>query len=140
MFDDLVERRIREAQSRGEFENLPGSGKPLPEEDDALVPPELRVAYRVLRNAGYVPPEVEALRSLGALIAKVHESEPDAALAQRARRRLLAMNLALERAGVSLSTQAMIQYEQLLLEKLEGRARDRQAETESPDHRRDSLS
>jgi hypothetical protein len=32
--EDLVERRIREAQARGEFENLPGAGKPIPDLDE----------------------------------------------------------------------------------------------------------
>ena len=63
--DDLVESRIRDAQARGEFDGLPGSGRPLPDEDLAGVPPELRVAVRILKNAGCVPAEVGALRDLG---------------------------------------------------------------------------
>ena len=62
--EPLIERRIREAQQRGEFDDLPGSGAPLDLDDDRLVPEELRVAYRILKNGGYVPPEVEALRDL----------------------------------------------------------------------------
>jgi hypothetical protein len=62
--DHLIERRIREAQLRGEFDDLPGTGAPLDLDDDSLVPGELRVAYRILKNAGYVPPEVEALRDV----------------------------------------------------------------------------
>jgi len=62
--DALAEERIREALKNGEFDNLPGSGKPLRLDDDALVPQELRAAYRVLRNAGFVPPELEAHREL----------------------------------------------------------------------------
>ena len=62
--DLLAEQRIREAQERGEFDNLPGAGAPLALDDDALVPEELRAAYRILKNAGYVPPELEiALRN-----------------------------------------------------------------------------
>ena len=60
IFDTLAERRIREAQQRGEFDDLPGTGRPLDLADDALVPEELRVAYRMLKNAGFVPPELEA--------------------------------------------------------------------------------
>jgi hypothetical protein len=63
-FDALVEKHIGEAQARGAFDNLPGAGAPLKLDDDALVPEELRAAYRILKNAGYVPPEVEALRDL----------------------------------------------------------------------------
>src|SRR5215510_13997232 len=58
--DTLIEQRIREAQEAGEFDDLPGAGAPLALEDDALVPEELRVAYRLLKNAGFVPPELDA--------------------------------------------------------------------------------
>lgn len=57
-FDAIAERRIREAQDRGEFDNLPGSGAPLELDDDLLVPEDLRVAYRLLKNAGFIPPEL----------------------------------------------------------------------------------
>jgi len=49
----LAERKIAEAIERGELDGLPGAGKPLDLEDDPLVPEELRMAYRILRNAGY---------------------------------------------------------------------------------------
>lgn len=57
--DALAEERIREAQARGEFDDLPGAGRPLALDDDAMVPEELRAAYRVLKNAGFVPPEIQ---------------------------------------------------------------------------------
>lgn len=60
IFDTLAEQRIRQAQDNGEFDNLPGAGAPLALDDDALVPEELRAAYRLLRNAGFLPPELEA--------------------------------------------------------------------------------
>jgi hypothetical protein len=64
VLDLLAEQRIREAQERGEFDGLPGAGAPLALDDDALVPEELRAGYRLLRNAGFAPPEVEALREI----------------------------------------------------------------------------
>jgi Domain of unknown function (DUF1992) len=67
MLDFLAERRIAEAVSRGEFDDLPGAGRPLDLTDDVLVPEELRVAYRILKNAGFVPPEVEALNQIAEL-------------------------------------------------------------------------
>jgi hypothetical protein len=66
-FDALVEKQVRDAQAQGAFDDLPGAGKPLKLDDDAMVPEELRAAYRVLKNSGYVPPEVEALRDLRAI-------------------------------------------------------------------------
>lgn len=65
--DLLAEQRIAEAISRGELTDLPGAGRPLDLSDDPLVPEDLRVAYRILKNAGYVPPEVEALRAIATL-------------------------------------------------------------------------
>lgn len=62
--DSLAEKRIREAQKNGEFDDLPGSGAPLALDDNALVPEELRVAYRMLKNAGFVPPELDAHREI----------------------------------------------------------------------------
>ena len=67
MLDLMAERRIAEAISRGELENLPGEGRPLELDDDALVPEELRLAYRILKNAGFVPPEVQSLNEIAEL-------------------------------------------------------------------------
>ena len=67
MLDFLAERRIAESVSRGDFDHLPGAGRPLDLDDDAFVPEELRVAYRILKNAGFVPPEVETLNEIAQL-------------------------------------------------------------------------
>ncbi len=60
----LAERKIREAMDRGEFANLPGAGKPLRLEDDSMVPEDLRLAYKILKNAGCIPPELELRREI----------------------------------------------------------------------------
>lgn len=67
LLDRIAETRIAAAQQRGEFDGLPGAGKRLVFDDDAFVPPELRAAYRALKNAGYVPPEVECRRQIADL-------------------------------------------------------------------------
>ena len=64
VLDVIVEKRIREAQERGEFDDLPGAGAPLEPEDNALVPEELRAAYRLLKNSGFLPPELEIYREI----------------------------------------------------------------------------
>ncbi|UQD51185.1 DUF1992 domain-containing protein [Bacillus methanolicus] len=53
----LSEEKIRKAYENGEFDNLPGYGKPLKLDDLSSVPEELRMAYRLLKNAGYSPEE-----------------------------------------------------------------------------------
>ena len=60
----LAEERIRDAIQRGEFDNLPGRGKPLRLEDDRHIPDDLRLAYKVLRNAGCLPPELELKKEI----------------------------------------------------------------------------
>jgi hypothetical protein len=52
IFELLAEKKIQEAASRGELDELPGAGRPLDLDDDALVPEELRMANRILKNAG----------------------------------------------------------------------------------------
>lgn len=63
-FDKIVEERIREAASRGDFDDLPGRGEPLVIEDDSHIPEELRLAYKILKNAGCVPAEVELKKEI----------------------------------------------------------------------------
>ncbi len=84
--DAIAERRIREAQARGEFDDLPGAGAPLALDDDALVPEDLRAAYRVLKNAGFLPPEIEAhreIREIEQLLAHVDNEFERARLVSR---------------------------------------------------------
>lgn len=82
----LVEGRIAEAMARGEFERLPGRGKPLPRDDHSLISPELRMAYRILKNAGVVPKEV-ALRKEIADIERLLQALPPGHEHDRATRR-----------------------------------------------------
>ncbi|CAM3815907.1 DUF1992 domain-containing protein [Cohnella lubricantis] len=60
----IVEERIREAQARGDFDHLPGRGKPLPPDELASVPDALRIGYRLLKNAGAIPPELELRKEM----------------------------------------------------------------------------
>jgi len=62
--DKIAEARIAEAIDRGGFDNLPGAGEPLVLYDDSHIPEELRVGYRILKNAGCVPPELELRREI----------------------------------------------------------------------------
>lgn len=77
LLDQLAEAKIKEAQSRGEFDDLDGSGQPLPAESDGPIDPSLRVSYRILRNSGFVPPEVAQRRKIGNIEALLqHVSDP----------------------------------------------------------------
>ena len=50
---EIVERQIVEAQERGEFDDLPGKGKPLNLTENPFADPEWRVAYKILQDNGF---------------------------------------------------------------------------------------
>jgi len=84
--DAIAERRITEALARGEFDDLPGAGAPLELGDDALVPEDLRAAFRVLKNAGYLPPELEPsveIRRIEQLLNRIDDESERARLLSR---------------------------------------------------------
>lgn len=57
-FRIIAEKKIRESLERGELDDLPGRGRPLKLEDDSRVPEDLRMSYKILKNADYLPPEL----------------------------------------------------------------------------------
>ena len=63
-FQKIVEKRIREAQQNGEFDNLPGRGEPMTLEDDSHIPEELRLTYKILKNANCLPPELQLRKEI----------------------------------------------------------------------------
>ena len=64
-FENIVEERIRKAQQRGLFDNLAGRGKPLPKDViGGTVSEDLRLSYRILKNADCLPPEMEVQREI----------------------------------------------------------------------------
>lgn len=63
-FERIAENRILEYMEQGGFDNLSGTGKPLVFEDDSFVPEDLRMAYKVLKNAGFVPPELQTQKEI----------------------------------------------------------------------------
>lgn len=95
LLDALVEQRIAAAAARGEFDDLPGTGVVLAQEDDIQVPQEVRVANRILKNAGFVPPAAEQLRALRDLHDELN-AVSDRAARCRLQARMLALDMALE--------------------------------------------
>ena len=66
--DEEIARHLREALASGELAGTPGFGKPLPEDAGWDATPEaLRMPFKILKNAGFVPPEVELLHERAAL-------------------------------------------------------------------------
>jgi hypothetical protein len=85
VLEDRIGEQLREAQASGELQRAPSWGKPLDFGDGYDdTPPELRMPMKVLKDAGIVPPEIEALHRLAAL------REQAAAATDEAQRRRLA--------------------------------------------------
>lgn len=97
-FQRIAENRILEAIENGLFENLQGMGKPLKFEDESHIPLELRMAYKILKNADCLPPELELRKEIVQLQDLV-ASLPDEAekLKQMRRLNFLVMKLGMTR-------------------------------------------
>lgn len=101
LIDQLVEQQIRAAQEKGELSNLPGEGAPLQLEDESGVPPELRTAYRLLKNSGFLPPELEMRREAVQLNDLLQLLDPDDHQASELKKRLTLLEMKLQQAGMS---------------------------------------
>lgn len=98
----LAEQKIQAAIERGELDNLPLSGKPLGLEPRGLVPEDLRLTYKLLKDAGFLPPEIELrkeITTLGDLLQTVHEGDEDerCRLARELNAKVLRLNLLMKR-------------------------------------------
>ena len=80
ILDILAEQRIVDAMARGEFDHLPGAGKPIELDDNPLIPPELRMMNRIMKNSGFTPREVSLRQEIAALRAEIAACLPGARL------------------------------------------------------------
>ena len=63
-FQKIAEKKIKEAVKKGQFDDLPGAGEPLKMEDDSNIPEDLRLAYKILKNADCLPPELQLKKDI----------------------------------------------------------------------------
>jgi hypothetical protein len=118
-FARIAENRILEAIEAGLFDNLKGKGQPLNIEDDSFIPPELKMAYKILKNADCLPPELELRKEVVTLQDLVSSMEDEAEkLKQMRRLNFLMMKLNLSR-RVSAQLLEHEIYTPKILEKLE---------------------
>ena len=117
LLDKIAEAQIREAIERGDLDDLPGAGKPLVLDDDPFVPEELRMAYKVLKNAGYVPEEVRLRKTIGDLQRALAGLEGEDYIRAAKRLNLLRVRLGTGR-GDAANLQLEEQYHRKLLERL----------------------
>ncbi len=101
MLEDHIGDALRESERQGELRSAPSFGKPMDFGDGyAQTPAELRMPMKVLKDAGVVPAEVEAMQQLAALRhAALDAADPAEArrLSQRASELQQAIALRLER-------------------------------------------
>ena len=92
----IVEQRIKEAQENGEFDSLPGQGKPLALEDDSHIPEDLRLAYKILRNADCLPPELQLkkeIRQMEDMLASIPDEKEKYRQIKRINYKILQLNM-----------------------------------------------
>lgn len=96
----LAEEKIKQAIAEGEFDNLPGHGQPLELEDLSEIPEHLRMAFKILKNAGVLPLEMELRNEIATLRQQLEVCE-DVSQQQHLRKeindRTMKYNLLIER-------------------------------------------
>ncbi len=99
-----AEQKIQEAIQQGAFDDLPGFGKPLKLDDLSHVPAELRLAYRILKNSNFLPPELELRKEMLTLddLLRCCQTDPERETLRRRRNaRMLQFEMLMERRRTS---------------------------------------
>lgn len=123
IFDKIAEERIRESIERGDFDDLQGKGKPLNLEDDSHLPADLRLAYKILKNANCLPPELELrkeIRTTEALLSGIQDTQEK--YKQMKKLNYLVMKLNMTRRG-SIALEENQHYYEKVVDKV-GRKKD----------------
>ena len=88
-YESWVDRRIREAEERGAFDDLPGAGKPLPNLTDEYDPLWWVKQLAQREQISFLPPSLEVLRKVESEMAVIGQLADEA----KVRSRILALNL-----------------------------------------------
>lgn len=93
-FDDEIAAYIRSNEQNGELRQAPSWGKPLANDDGFDATPEdLRMGYKMLKSAGYVPPEVEMMNRLSAMRVQLSILNPCCSEAEELRQEIRDLQL-----------------------------------------------
>ena len=99
-FDRIVEAIIKEAMERGEFDNLPGKGKPIDLTEYFETPEDVRLANSMLKNAGMTSREVDLLKEIAELkqiLAGILDEKKKQDIEKQIRQKQVEFSLMLER-------------------------------------------
>jgi hypothetical protein len=84
LLEDHIGRSLAQSESSGELRAAPSYGKPMSFGDGYdETPPELRMAFKMLKDSGFVPPEIELMREIEALRTALTEAPDDATAVNR---------------------------------------------------------
>ncbi|MFC7061907.1 DUF1992 domain-containing protein [Halobacillus seohaensis] len=111
-FGGLIEEKIKQSIKQGDFENLPGKGKPLPKDELSYVPDEMRNSYRILKNANMLPEEMQLKKEivqLEELLAQNYESDQGHKWNTQLTEKKLRFNMLMEKRKLK-SSEAFQQY------------------------------
>jgi len=114
-FQKIVEKKIKEAQKDGTFDDLPGSGEPLELEDDSRVPEDLRLAYKILKNAACLPEELilkKEIRQMEDMLDNVPDEKEKCRLIRSLNYKILKLNMTRNRPPILEETQ--IYYDKVI--------------------------
>ncbi|RDI42249.1 DUF1992 domain-containing protein [Falsibacillus pallidus] len=120
-FSIISEQRIKEAQRNGEFDNLPGYGKPLPKDEFEHVPPDMRMAYRIMKNAGYSMEEAEIrkeMMSIEKLISMCEDEEEKEGLKKELNEKYVKFNQFMSKRKKDTNSSIFKNYESKIEKKL----------------------
>ena len=120
-FQIMSEDRIKKAYKDGEFDNLPGLGKPMQMEDLSGIPEELRMAYQLLKNAGFTNEESQLrqeMMSIESLLNKCEDNSEKEGLQRKLNEKLLRFNQMMSKRGVQTNSSIFKNYEHKVQNKL----------------------
>lgn len=116
----IAESKIKEAIANGDLDNLPNKGQPLIMEDLSSIPSELRAGYKILKNAGVLPEELQIRKdmiTLQDLIDCCNDEKEKIKLRKRLNEKLLRFNILMEKKKISCNVEL---YKNKIYEKLGG--------------------
>jgi hypothetical protein len=114
LIQQIAEEKIRQAQREGAFDDLPGAGSPLPREDESMVPPALRMGYKILKNSGYVPPEVQEQKEISTIRELIEKTSDES----EKYRQIQKLNMLITRVNMRRTRPVHLQEEQVYFEKV----------------------
>ncbi len=121
LFSILAEQKIKEAYENGDFDNLPGFGKPQDLDDLSHVPQELRAAYRLMKNAGFSPEESaikQEIMTVESLIKCCEDEEQKQLFQNQLNEKMVRYNQFLSQKRIKTNSSVFKNYGQKMEEKL----------------------